>query len=190
VHRDQAPKWIGWIRHVFPVGFWRQLGGTARSQRSEASLVMRLPCVEGVGVSPEEPEIGRRGLGGVEYLCHIGCVGQVRTCPLLDGLDEVPQLEAPERDRVEQYEFAAVVVVLRPAKQRVISICAATLVSYRVGVTAEEAVMRGEAACIDIIDEFIRLKVCEKRRPRQVETPCSCGGVPGRGECALLSWLD
>lgn len=71
-------------------------------RRSEASLVMRLPCVVGVGVSPQEPEIGRRGLGGVEYLCHIARVGQVRSCPLLVGLDEVPQLEAAERNRVQR----------------------------------------------------------------------------------------
>jgi hypothetical protein len=82
----------------------------------------------------------------------------------------VPQRKACERDRVEQHNFVCVVVVLRPAKQRVIPICAATLVSHRVGVAAEESVVRSEAAGIEVIDEIICLKVREKRRPGQVDT--------------------
>ena len=146
-----------------PRGFWRQFGRSACLQRSERRLIVRLPRVVGVGVSTEEPEVRRRGLSSLEHFDHLVGLGQVRTGPLLDGSNEVPQLHASEPDRVEQHEFAAVVVVLRPAKQGVIPIHVATLVSHRVGGTAEESVVGSEAAGIDVIDELIRLEIREKR---------------------------
>jgi hypothetical protein len=163
VHRDQASKRIGWVRHVFRAGFWRQFGRSACLQRSETRRIVRLPCVVGVGVSTEEPEVRRRGLSSLEHFDHLVGVGQVRTGSLLDGSNEVPQLNASEPDCVEQHEFAAVVVVLWLAKQGVISIQVATLVSHRVGETAEESVVRSEAAGIDIIDKLVRQEVREKR---------------------------